>query len=348
MMGLSGGHAAFGGVLSGGAPASGPFTEGTPGGGIIATFHDTDPNEPASNLFANINWGDATNSTGLVVSQGPGQFGVLGNHIYGEEGSYLITVTASDGGPTLTITGGGPVFDAPLSNGSASTVSGMEGNSLNQSLAFFDDANPAATAADFTSTINWGDNTSSQGTVTQNGGGQFVISGTHTYADEGSYTYTINTLDDGGSSLVLSGAAQIGDAPLLPGAFLLPPQFPQGVFFNGPVATFFDVNPSGLASEFSASINWGDNSAPSLGTIQSFGGNNFGVLGQHTYTGSGQFHPIVTISDEGGGFGAVPGVVTITPEPASLLMIGAGVAGLALASGIKRGARAWRPTPPAV
>ena len=48
----------------------------------------------------------------------------------------------------------------------ATSVSGTEGAAISgATVATFTDANPNATAGDFTATINWGDGTSTTGTV---------------------------------------------------------------------------------------------------------------------------------------------------------------------------------------
>src|SRR5207248_205394 len=61
------------------------------------------------------------------------------------------------------------------------------------------DSNSQATTADFTATINWGDGSSSGGTVTGPTGGPFTVSGTHTYGSTGFFTITTAITDDGGS-----------------------------------------------------------------------------------------------------------------------------------------------------
>src|SRR5262249_30235642 len=55
---------------------------------------------------------------------------------------------------------------------------------------------------DYSATINWGDGTSSSATVTAdpNVAGQFDVSGSHTYAEEGPFTVAAAIFDNGGST----------------------------------------------------------------------------------------------------------------------------------------------------
>ena len=62
-------------------------------------------------------------------------------------------------------------------------------------VATFTDGNPLAGADDFTATIDWGDGTSSAGTVTPLGGGVFAVSGTHTFGTPGNDTVTVTIVD---------------------------------------------------------------------------------------------------------------------------------------------------------
>ena len=57
---------------------------------------------------------------------------------------------------------------------------------FNDAVASFTDANPGATTADFTATIDWGDATTSAGTVSGPTGGPFTVSGRPVrYREEG-------------------------------------------------------------------------------------------------------------------------------------------------------------------
>jgi hypothetical protein len=167
--------------------ASGTTVSGTEGaaisGATVATFTDANPNATVRDFTATINWGDGTITTGTVVAQSTGGFAVNGAHTYADEGKYKIGVTIN----AASTTSDANIADAALT-ASGTTVSGTEGAAISGAkVATFTDANPNATASDFTATINWGDGSSTTGTVVAQNGGGFAVDGTHTYADEGKY-----------------------------------------------------------------------------------------------------------------------------------------------------------------
>jgi autotransporter-associated beta strand protein len=93
---------------------------------------------------------------------------------------------------------------------SGTTVSGTEGTAISgATVATFTDANPSATASDFTATINWGDGTTTSGTVVAQNGGGFAVDGDHSYADEGTYTIGVTINDVGGSTTSATSTADI-------------------------------------------------------------------------------------------------------------------------------------------
>src|SRR5438445_2458824 len=61
-----------------------------------------------------------------------------------------------------------------------------EGLLYNGAVANFTDGNTQDTAANFTATISWGDNTSSAGMVTGSNG-SFTVSGQHAYVEQGHF-----------------------------------------------------------------------------------------------------------------------------------------------------------------
>ena len=62
-------------------------------------------------------------------------------------------------------------------------------------MATFTDDDPNGTASDYTATITWGDGNTSSGTISAKVGvgaaGVFTVSGTNTYAEEGTYAVSV-------------------------------------------------------------------------------------------------------------------------------------------------------------
>jgi Bacterial Ig-like domain (group 1) len=174
--------------------------EGQSFAGTVATFTDPDLAATASEYSAMIDWGDSTITPG-TISGGLGSFTVSGAHTYTEEGSYPVTVTITDVdfAPNSAITHStATVADAALS---ATGMSLLSGPAFSGAVATFTDANPFATTADFTATIDWGDSTpSTSGTIAGSGSGPYTVSGSHTYTSFGFFTIKIHIVDDGGST----------------------------------------------------------------------------------------------------------------------------------------------------
>lgn len=70
----------------------------------------------------------------------------------------------------------------------------------------------------------------------------------------------------------------------------------EGAGFSGTVARFTDQDTSATASEYSATIDWGDATPPTTGTVTGTAG-NFAVGGAHTYADEGPYPLTVTITD---------------------------------------------------
>jgi hypothetical protein len=296
----------------------------------VATFSTADA---AGTLSSTIFWGDGTSSAGTVTAVGTvsglTQYDVLGTHTYAEEttgkstNAVVVQVNDTTDATVAFINSITAVGDAPLSPFATSTISNVEGVAINPTTATFTDANTGATAGDYTAVVNWGDGSSpTVGTVSATATpGRFTVSAGHTYKVNGSYPVTTTITDDGGQSLTFVNTATITDAALTLGPTLALTT-PEGQrLSNEIVGTFTDADAFGTASDFSATIDWGDATPTTSGIItkigNSGGGAVFAIMGSHTYTTVGTPTISVAVTDVGGSTigSSTSAAVSVTQQP---------------------------------
>src|SRR5436305_9953589 len=137
--------------------------EGSEFSGVVAHF-DLTTGQPNSTNPVTIDWGDGTTPTGGTVKQtATSSYDVSGTHTYAEEGNYLFVVTLHTSEGDVQTFGGAHVIDpAPMVTGVPVDV--VRGTPLtNQRVATFIDFDPGGTVSDYSTTIDWGDGTSSAG-----------------------------------------------------------------------------------------------------------------------------------------------------------------------------------------
>jgi PKD repeat protein len=310
-----------------GTPTTIKGTEGMPIiNAVVGYFTDSGTPGPLSSYAAMINWGDGSPATpGFIVPVGGNQFAVQGTHTYLEENLpigtvYTVTVTVSHNGlPAATILSSASIVDAPLTGVALPIYGAVEGAQYKGAVAFFTDADPNGNVADYTATINWGDGTSSTGSIVASGGGFLVkatdpISGLgHVYAEEGTYTFNVVIQDVGGSEVQVFGTAIVADAPLTAtGLIISTPIYPA---FNGVVATFTDADPAGVVSDYTATINWGDGVTTQATFIDIGPGGEFQVHGTHLFDRIGSYAATITIKDNGGATATAVSMITVTDLP---------------------------------
>jgi uncharacterized repeat protein (TIGR01451 family) len=207
--------------------------EGAGFSGNVATFDDPDSSATASEYSAVIDWGDGSPTSAGTISGSGGSFTVNGTHTYSEEGTYSITVVITDVDNTSnndTAHSTANVSDAALASRCAAPATSLA--AFTGPTATFTDADPNGTSSDYTATIDWGDSSSSSGTVSSGTGpGPYTVSSSHTYSSTGMFTITTTINDVGGSQTVATcrtlifafardGAFVIGDKNAATGTYV--------------------------------------------------------------------------------------------------------------------------------
>jgi hypothetical protein len=304
--------------------------EGHPFSGKVAFFTDADPQGVLGDYLATIDWGDGQTSPGTISLGGPspGAFTVTGSHTYLEEGAYTPKVTVTDvGGSTVSNTEIVSILDDPIGVSAVPLGRQVEGIPFTAVLAQFGDTDPNAILSDYTATIYWGDGSSSGGAITPNNTGGFDISGSHTYAAEGSYNYAVGVEDEGGAGNGFNGIVIVTDAPLT-GSGQSFSVTPNGAIGNAAIANFTDPGSSSTESpaSYSATIDWGDGSTSS-GIVSSASGaqpaggggsgsGTFSVNASHTYSTYGVWTVHTTVTDPGGSSIELTSQIQVPPHAA--------------------------------
>jgi hypothetical protein len=154
---------------------------------LVATITGTASGTAASSFSATIDWGDGVTSAGTITSDPNGGFDITGTNTYAQTGSFAITVTVRNqaGAGAGTALSSATVAAAAATstvNAKGTVLAATTGQQFSGIVATFTDTNANAVPGSFTATIDWGDGTSSTGTVSVDSKGGFDISGTHTYA----------------------------------------------------------------------------------------------------------------------------------------------------------------------
>jgi hypothetical protein len=298
----------------------------------VATFSDGRFGAPATDFTAVVQWGDGSTSTvsgSGIVAVGGGSFAVLASHTYEEANAALAVQVTDVGGSNAAGTQTIAVADAALSNLTITPIQATEGKGTGLiRVASFHDSNTSAPASDFTATITWGDGSTTTvsgagGGIVALGNGNFAINAGHTYAEEGSFTLSVQVRDDGGASASTNRGLSVADARL----FNLGVHSPHGTEGQGAgtftVATFADLNAAAPASDFTAVVKWGDGGTSTItgSGIVSLGGGNFAVRASHTYAESGSYALSLKVLDDGGASIAASRTLSVADAPLGTLSV---------------------------
>ena len=216
---------------------------------MVATFTDGNPLSQSGEFVATITWGDGQTSEGTIELLGSSatqsSFSVTGSHAYRDDATVLsVTVSEADNAAAsatnsvpVTVTELGVTLTPP-----SLPAEVTEGDLVSGTVATFTDTNTLETTADFVTTITWGDNHTSAGTITGSNG-SFTISGDHTYANDiADGTLTVAVSDRSGDLGLTSRSVSltVAEAPLTD-FVAIAPSVTEGVLLNNElVATFTD------------------------------------------------------------------------------------------------------------
>ena len=283
---------------------------------LVATFSTTNPIPNPSSFSATIDWGDGTIDPGLILPDG-NVFDVRGSHVYAE-GDYVLAINISDvGGSKAQAYTSLSVPDAPLAVSVPSSIAAVEGTPITQAVATFTSGNPLAVAGNFQASIDWGDGTATpEATITVGAGGVFSIYGSHAYEAVGTFPIDVTILSAGGTSADVLTQGAVADAPLA-GQVVLGYAPKIGVSASPTLFAFLDNDPNQAAVNYSASIDWGDGTPQTSGTITADPSQlgRFLVSGTHTYTEVGPETITADITDAGGASVVVKQTVTTADPP---------------------------------
>ena len=93
-----------------------------------------------------------------------------------------------------------------------------------------------------------------------------------------------------------------------------------GIEWSGALATFTDPDPNANASNYAVTIDYGDGTDTSAGTVSSDGSGGWIVTDSHTFADEGDYTPIITIDDPGDGdkFAIVDSTASVSVAPISV------------------------------
>jgi PKD repeat protein len=172
-----------------------------------------------------------------------------------------------------------------------------------------------------TATIDWGDGSAVESAAVFFASGSGALGGTHTYADDGTYTATVTIMDDDGGSatkqftvtvnnvrpvLVVANDQTVAEGSLLDLSGVGAP--PLGLFID-----------DGILDTHLATIDWGDGTAAQNAVV--FFANGSGALGgTHIYADDGLYTVTVAVTDDDGGSDTKTFQVTVTNADPTLTL----------------------------
>jgi PKD repeat protein len=288
----------------------------------VAAFHAADPGVTAADFSVKVLWGDdlweelpngSPGGPSTVHDMGNGEFVVTAEHQLYRSGFFNVDVTiTTTGGLESSVDSLVQVADLPLVL-EGIPVSATERQAVSGALAVF--VAPYPSVGGYIAVADWGDGSTSpvavsDGTTdlipTAPPGAAFVVDGTHTYHHPGSYVisvtitnvYVLPQIIPQRDSATVTTTATISTAPIVVTPAPLPLAATEGASTGTQtLAEFTEADTEHIASDFSALVDWGDDST-SNGTIAEAPG-SFAVQGSHVYLDPGTYTVSVVVQGNG-------------------------------------------------
>ncbi|MBY0526875.1 MAG: FG-GAP-like repeat-containing protein [Gemmataceae bacterium] len=305
-------------------------------------------NQNANSVSVFLGVGDGTVLSGINFAAGNGPIAVVATDFTGDGVIDLMTANYNDSTLSLLPGNGDGTFGAPVVVGSA------PGNPFDLISADFngDGLSDVAVAGLFGQiTVFLGNNDGTFASSTYNSGNSPTQLTTGDFNDDGmidlavsnyggnagvllgnadgTFQPAISVAASGGLNGVIAGdfdnngrtdLAVVGqDNNTLQVFFNARLQATESQLFSGVIASFTDGNPNATNDEFSAVIDWGDNTTSDVGSaaFSANGNGGFNLSASHTYNVAGTYFVSVTISDEGGSTTFAEATVYVADLPLS-------------------------------
>jgi hypothetical protein len=272
---------------------------------VVATFSIDDPQATVAQ-FGNpqIDWGDGTVDTGTVqlVGRSPTQsfFQVVGSHTYALPKTYLTRVTITTPDNTIVNVPGAavigvavPTLDTTFVPDKPTVVLGTPVGPL-KVARLLPPAGQTLNPNLYTAYVDFGDGTGPQlATILADG---TILAPAHTFvtSQAGAFPISVTVRDSQGVTVIPTTVvdplpiAATSFAPLFD-TLAASPYVEDRAIVNQPVAQLNITEPGGAlppttdATFYDATIDWGDGTSPSVGSVSFVNPNTLQILGSHTY-----------------------------------------------------------------
>jgi hypothetical protein len=183
----------------------------------IVSFDDAGGCAPGE-FVVQINWGDGTTSPGEItftdeiigIDLEPLRcvYEASGAHVYRTAATAPLSVSVCRGAECRASAGGSAsVGEAPVA-GELEDIGARAGRAFDGRVARFRDDNELAEASDYAAVIDWGDGSTTTGSVTGEKG-RFEVSGGHTYTAAGARAVRVTLLQAGAERVAVGGTIQV-------------------------------------------------------------------------------------------------------------------------------------------